>query len=1216
MNKRCAYSVLFVFFLIPCATCAASDEAGSRFSLWPDFNEPGTIWAPQLFVEGAFGTDVAGAVEFTLPFTQDPDSLLFTDVRFRVDDNSSVEANIGLAYRHALNDELILGGYGFFDALNSPNDNTFLQATIGVELFTEDWRARANGYIPFGKTTHEISSTMGQSVDITGNSIALIGSMTEEGALPGFDVELGRRLNVIKELDQFWIYAGYFHFQDSGFDTINGPRFRAEWFIDTDRLLPGSRLELGGEFTYDSVREDRAFFIAVFRIPLGGTTEARRQAEADLGWRYWAMQTRIIRDADIVTSVQTTETRDPAINPATGDPYTSIYFAEAGATGSGTEDDPTDIDTAVEAAGPGGIVVVNGEEGEIDTEGVMLVDGMAFVGGGTTLVVGTEAGLTVDDEDQILVPVFLPGTRPTVNGTGDDLITIADGAAGVLIQNVDLMGSGNAAILGTNNANLTISNVNIDEPGNLGVSLSSATELIIDALTINEAGGNSLILDGVDGEESSIANVTITEALDDAVVLTNLSGEIRFSNITVQTVSGIGIQLTDSDEVIFTGTNSVDARGGAALLVSNTPLDAMFSQLSSEGSASAGVALDNVSGEINVTGTTTVENSAEQGVVVRNISEDGTEINFGAINVTDPEQEGLLVEAISADRAEITFGNVAVEDADLQGVRIEDVSGTDVTVQLGQVQTEGTELAGIEIRDVTGQIDIAGASITDTDDASGIVVGSVTDVEITFGSIDITDADGDGIRLTSIDGSISFDNVDVDGADGSGVVITDITADDVEIILDDINVSNVDETGVVLTNLSGQDIEVELGDVNVEDAQQGLIVNNITSEGASITISDVDVTRVEDDGVVVTSIASNDSSIEIGDIDAVDIRQGLVVDDITAEDVDITIGDVAVSNADDDAVVLMGLSGANSSLELGNVAVVDAERGLVIDDITVPDASITIGSVNVNTTADDAIFITGLTGDNGKVELGNLTLRDVQRGLVVDTIEADNAEIIVGDINVTDAADDAVLVTNVTGVNSAVELGDLDLQLVQRGLVIENNTGDGVGVLVGDIDVDEATDDGVVLGGLTGINSTIQLGDIDVQESQRGLALLDLNLADGVQITVGDVNGSDVDDQAFAIINLSGGNGNIDIGDVAAETPGLQGILINNVSASDFEMNVGNVNVDEPGAQGVLIDGVSGDNVGMFFGDTVVTDPVGEAVEQINITGTNVVIEFESITTE
>jgi hypothetical protein len=65
--------------------------------------QPSYKWAPQLQIEGDVGIghndrDI-GLPQLMAPLWQNNDSMLFTDLRFRFDNEQSQEYNIGLGYR-------------------------------------------------------------------------------------------------------------------------------------------------------------------------------------------------------------------------------------------------------------------------------------------------------------------------------------------------------------------------------------------------------------------------------------------------------------------------------------------------------------------------------------------------------------------------------------------------------------------------------------------------------------------------------------------------------------------------------------------------------------------------------------------------------------------------------------------------------------------------------------------------------------------------------------------------------------------------------------------------------------------------------------------------------------------------------------------------------------------------------------------------------------
>ena len=85
---------------------------------------------------GRGGSDNQGMLDLFQPLYQTNDTLLFGNAIGGLDSDSSNAANFGLGVRHMVDGNYILGAYGYFDWLHSPNSNTFYQATAGVEAMT------------------------------------------------------------------------------------------------------------------------------------------------------------------------------------------------------------------------------------------------------------------------------------------------------------------------------------------------------------------------------------------------------------------------------------------------------------------------------------------------------------------------------------------------------------------------------------------------------------------------------------------------------------------------------------------------------------------------------------------------------------------------------------------------------------------------------------------------------------------------------------------------------------------------------------------------------------------------------------------------------------------------------------------------------------------------------------------------------------------------
>ncbi|MDF1816439.1 MAG: inverse autotransporter beta domain-containing protein [Verrucomicrobiales bacterium] len=203
-------------------------------------------------------------VGITLPLFQNDFSMLFTDLRVKVDDLHNEEANLGLAFRTLVNSDWILGAYGFFDRLTTQSGNDYDGATFGVELMSERWDFRVNGYLS-------------ESDIRDGGPVGFLpGRRFEEAVCEGIDYEMGRLLLTFGDSNELRGYVGGFHYQNDNtrFADLTGPRGRLELrLFDVVFLGEGSRVTFSGEILHDDTRKTDAFGGVQVQIPLGGTRE-------------------------------------------------------------------------------------------------------------------------------------------------------------------------------------------------------------------------------------------------------------------------------------------------------------------------------------------------------------------------------------------------------------------------------------------------------------------------------------------------------------------------------------------------------------------------------------------------------------------------------------------------------------------------------------------------------------------------------------------------------------------------------------------------------------------------------------------------------------------------------------------------------------------------------------------------------------------------------
>jgi hypothetical protein len=207
----------------------------------------------------------AAIPKYMVPLTQSSDSMLYTDIRTRLDNRDSQEINIALGYRQMVSSNWIFGGYASFDYMNSSFDNSFVQATLGAEALSHNWEFRSNIYLPESSEKRTGTGTL----VLSGTTFGLQGGF--ERALPGVDGEVSYRIP-IPTVDDLRIYSGGYYYDAEDYATVAGPRFRAEWTLDASELElldDGKELTFGGGWQHDSVRGDQAFALLELRIPFG-----------------------------------------------------------------------------------------------------------------------------------------------------------------------------------------------------------------------------------------------------------------------------------------------------------------------------------------------------------------------------------------------------------------------------------------------------------------------------------------------------------------------------------------------------------------------------------------------------------------------------------------------------------------------------------------------------------------------------------------------------------------------------------------------------------------------------------------------------------------------------------------------------------------------------------------------------------------------------------
>jgi len=457
-------------------------------------------WGAHIDLEGRAGTERhLGEADLFLPLAQDDDTLLFANVRARLDSHGGGEGNFGLGMRHMLASGWNVGGYAYFDHRITARDNAFSQATLGAEALGPVFDLRANVYLPIG-TTHRAVNAF-NTATISGGNVIFRGG--EEVALKGFDAEAGLRVPVFEDDSgaALRIFGGAYHFfsDNALVPDITGGRARVELtFDDIPHLWQGSRLSLGAEYQYDKPRGGQGFVTARLRIPLQGsarpssvlTAQERRMADP------------VVRDIDVVT--QSGLFGAPEIARAANGGKISLLDGASVTTTAGLND-------ALVDAGKGSTVIMSGifatdSEIQIQSGQTMMGTGALTVrsASGRTAVLASGPGATINAN----VPVGLTGA---INMADDSTLR------GMIVNQAHLVGGGGGGFNGSrgivfsgrNNVSLIDNVITVTATGGLayGVEIDASHDVMVRGNSISATGSS-----GAQGVAFVIGNSSATVA--------------------------------------------------------------------------------------------------------------------------------------------------------------------------------------------------------------------------------------------------------------------------------------------------------------------------------------------------------------------------------------------------------------------------------------------------------------------------------------------------------------------------------------------------------------------------------------------------------------------------------------------------------------------------------------------------------------------------------
>ena len=345
-----------------------------------------------------------GMVDLFIPLKYDNNNLLFADLRGWMDNNGVEEGNFGLGFRHMNSNDIIIGGYSFFDKRRTKNNHMFTQYNFGFEVLTLNWDFRTNFYF---------SDDRKKYLDHPNGSFVLSGSSVYfhepyyESSLKGYDVEIGRRIPYFENLQ---LFVKYYHFWNNKIhETLDGFGFRGKYY-----LLENNNYDLSVKLFYnsDDLRGDTKSLGLQYRHTFGKKNNIPEDSRSIRG----RMTDEIIRDVDIITKesagdIYLVSESGNLINEANDiideENYLTILYVDNSvvSNGNGTLLRPfKTLKEAENASAENDVIYVYSGDGTYNgyNEGLDLKNGQKLIGQGSNLTLADISG-NVSDSSQIII---------------------------------------------------------------------------------------------------------------------------------------------------------------------------------------------------------------------------------------------------------------------------------------------------------------------------------------------------------------------------------------------------------------------------------------------------------------------------------------------------------------------------------------------------------------------------------------------------------------------------------------------------------------------------------------------------------------------------------------------------------------------------------------------------------------------------------------------
>lgn len=807
------------------------------------------------------GTETTTRLETFLPIWQQPgQSLTFFEGRLLIDDRGNPGGNVLLGHRqYSKTLNRTFGGHLGFDIRNTDN-STFQQLGLGLESLGDDVDLYLNGFLPVGTTQRQIGQRIvdtGLQLNgqprFSGNALLLdlqrqrqITRQFEE-ALARVDFEVGKQLLSFKNGGDLQAFLGPY-FLHSG---IRGNTFGARLRL---QMQPTRNLSAGVGIQHDDFFGTQVSGNLTFTFP-GNRPKGPIAPENSVVARMGSSVNRtnnVIVDTPTTTEILDTENRTvAAINPVTGQPWFFNHVNLGLGNSDGSFESPfgTVAEALAATRGDGNDIVYVAQGTNPGIPAFTIPDNVPVLSRGPVqqINVAPIASQLSSPSTLNLGTVQLPasgnGQLPTVTGT----VTMGNNT---LLSGFDVQVDGAPALVADNITDATVrdSSLTSSNSNTNGITLNQ----IQGTFTLNNTSTNitnpttdGIAITNTSGTVNLAANSgsTINDAGDDGVEVTNGTGKVTVSGLTLNRSGNRGVELNvaDGDDLAVTlSNNQIDEARNERIRLGQTGgrlnLNIVGNTITDGDDGDEAIRFD-------LSGTNPELIAEVSGNTITN-GQDGIESydNSTASN-TQFTITNNTVNSVSFDGIEFNFNNGAVSTTTISGNTVTDTRDDGIIINAN----DNTQLTST----------ISGNTVTNTR-SEGIILNANGNTQLTsrISGNTVTDTRGEGININANNRTQLTTTI-------SGNTIADTRSDGIFLRADRNAQVTATIAGNQITNANGDGIEVELN----RNAQ---VIVNLSDNAINTTREDGIEIDVNGAGSTLTATVANNQITDAGD-DSLDV---------------------------------------------------------------------------------------------------------------------------------------------------------------------------------------------------------------------------------------------------------------------------------------------------------------------------------------------------------